>query len=170
MLALVMCGGKGRRLGSIEKPMIQVKGRRLIDYILREIDCAMIDCVCITSPHTPKTEGYVRERGYEFLRAMGTDYMEDVFFAIKELGISTPVLVLNSDLCILREGILQEFIHAYMISTTPAMTCTYRDGRHVGINVFDPLLGEQKEEKFIIDEGDVVNIDTPDDLRRAENG
>lgn len=170
MLALVMCGGKGKRMGNVEKPMIDVKGKKLIDYALREIEIVMIESVCITSPYVPKTERYVAEKGLEFLRAKGNGYMEDLFFAINELDIITPVLVLNSDLYISKRGVIEELIRDYMVAKTPAITCVYRDGKHVGINVFDPLLGEQKEEKFIIDERDVINIDTPDDLRRAKNG
>ena len=170
MLAIVMCGGKGSRLGYAEKPMINVGGKRLIDFTIKELEYAGVDAIFVTSPFTPFTEKYLLETGFEVFRGGGEGYMEDLFLTIEKNGIVFPVLTMNSDLYIIREGILTEFVKAYMRSSFPALSCIFKNGKAVGINAFDPLLGKQEEEKFIIDEGDVINIDTFDDLRRAENG
>jgi len=170
LLALVMAGGKGSRMGWVEKPVLVVRGRKLIDFAIKEIKNAKVDAIYITSPHTPETEKYLYELGMEVFRGKGKGYMDDLFLAVKELEIADPVMSINSDLYIAKSGIVSEFINAYMRSPMPSMSCVYRNGRHVGINIFDPVLGEQSEEKFIIDERDIINIDTPEDLRRAENG
>ncbi len=165
-----MAGGRGSRMGYVEKPMIVVKGVRLIDFVIQELENAGIDAIYITSPHTLKTERYLHEMGMEVFRGNGKGYINDLFLAIKECEIVFPVMSINSDLYIARRGIVLEFVEAYMRSVLPSMSCVYRNGRRTGINAFDPILEEQPEEKFIIDERDVMNIDTPEDSRRAENG
>lgn len=170
MLALVMAGGKGSRMGYVEKPMIKVKGKRLIDFVVNELENAGIDAIYVTSPHTPTTERYLHEMGMVVFRGEGRGYISDLFLAIRENEITVPVMNINSDLYIVRTGIILDFLGAYMRSALPSMSCVYRSGRYAGINAFDPLLGEQAEEKFIIDERDIINIDTPEDLRRVENG
>ena len=170
ILAVVMCGGKGSRLGYIEKPMIFVSGKRLIDFAIWEIERAMLDALFVTSPYTPHTEEYLRSKGMEIFRGKGAGYIEDLFLAVKENDIVCPVLTLNSDLYIARRGIVSEVVKAYMKSSFPAMSCIFKNGKAVGINILDPILGEQDEEKFIINESDVINIDTFEDIRRAENG
>ncbi len=170
MLAVVMCGGKGRRIGNLEKPMLRVKGKILIEYAIQELEIACLDAIFVTSKHTPKTYEFLKERGYEVFMAMGEGYMKDLRYAVEEYGLIEPILTINSDLYFRREGILLGIIDFYFKTDSPALCCIYRGGRAVGINVFDPFHELQREENFIIDEDDVVNIDTFQDLRRARYG
>lgn len=170
VLAIVMCGGRGERLGFVEKPMIEIKGRRLIEFILEEIESVGLDIVCVTSPYTKNTEIFLRERGHEIFRGSGKGYMNDLKETIESYMITEPVFTANSDLYIIRNGIFSEFFRFYMTSDYPAASMIYENGKPVGINAFDPLLGEQREEKFIINERDIINIDTPQDLERIRYG
>jgi len=170
MLAVVMCGGRGRRIGNLEKPMLRVNGRILIDYVIRELEIACLDAIFVTSKHAPKTDEFLRKRGYEVFMARGEGYMNDLREAVEEYCLIEPISTINSDLYFRKEGILLSIIDFYFKTDSPALCCIYNDGRLVGINVFDPFHELQREENFIIDEDDVVNIDTFQDLRRARYG
>ncbi len=60
MLTLLMCGGRGTRLGKGEKPLFEVCGMKLIDHSL--LQYRDFDIIAVTSPHTPATEGYLAEK------------------------------------------------------------------------------------------------------------
>ncbi len=168
-LAIVMCGGRGKRLGFVEKPMLEIKGRKLIEYAIEEIEIANLDAIFVTSHFTKNTEKFLRKEGKEVFRADGSGYMDDLICAIESYKIIKPIINMNSDLYIARKGILSDFVKFYLSSDLPAASMVYRNGRRVGINAFDPFFFKQKEEKFIIDERDIVNIDTPEDLERVRN-
>ncbi|ADC66112.1 conserved hypothetical protein [Ferroglobus placidus DSM 10642] len=165
MLAVVMCGGKGSRLNFVEKPMIEVGGKKLIDFALKEVEEAGLEAIFVTSKFTKKTESYLKNLGCEVVRGTGRGYMEDLFFAIEEYSISKPFLALNSDLYYYKKGFVSEVIAEYFKITSPALSVRYEDGRPVGINVFDPFFGEQEEEIFITSEKVVLNVDTFEDLK-----
>ncbi|NOY10635.1 MAG: NTP transferase domain-containing protein [Archaeoglobi archaeon] len=170
MLAIVMCGGRGSRLGFVEKPMISVGGKRLVEGVMEELELAGLETVFVTSPFTPETERFLREMGLEVFRADGGGYMHDLRQAVFEYRIIEPVLNVNSDLYFRERGVILRFLRAYLSSSSPAMSAVFPSGRRVGINAFDPVLGEQREEKFIIEESRVINIDTPGDLERLRDG
>ncbi len=167
MIALVMCGGKGSRIGFKEKPMIKI-GERLIDHAIRELTIAKIDSVFITSPYTPMTEKYLRSIGLEVYRAKGRGYIEDLFEFIKVSGIEDDILTLNSDLYYFTKGIVNDFCKHYASIEERALSACYPDGRRVGINAFQPIINrdEELEEAFyFLTTYDVINVDTLDDLR-----
>ena len=170
MLAIVMCGGRGSRLGFVEKPLIPIRGVRLIEIVIQELEITGVESIFVTSKYTPETESVLRKQGLEVFRASGKGYMEDLRETILEYRLCEPVMNLNSDLYIRRHGLLQGFLRKYLTSNSPALSAVYPDGRRVGINAFDPMFEQQREERFITDERDVINIDTPADLERAENG
>lgn len=170
MLAIVMCGGRGSRLGFVEKPMLVINGVRLVEMIIEELELAGLEAIFVTSPYTPETERTLRAEGHEVFRAEGRGYMDDLYKAILEYRIFKPVMNLNSDLYFRRRGLLLEFLKKYLSSTCPALSAVYPDGRRVGINTFDPMLDQQREERFITDDSEIINIDTVKDLERAKNG
>lgn len=165
MLAVVMCGGRGSRLNFVEKPMIEVRGKKLIDFALREVEIVGLESIFVTSKFTKKTESYLKNLGCEVVRGTGEGYMEDLFFVIEEYSIFEPFLVLNSDLYYFKEGFVSDVISEYFKITSPALSVRYENGRPVGINVFDPFFDEQEEEIFITSEKVVLNVDTFRDLK-----
>ncbi len=168
MIAIVMCGGRGSRLGFVEKPMIEVNGVKLIDFAVDEISLAELEGIFVTSPYTRETERYLRSIGAEVHRGKGKGYMEDLSEAVREFGLVEPVLTLNADLYYFRRGVVRDVLTAYLKTSSRALKTAYENGRLVGINVFDPFFGEQEEETYIIRRDEVLNIDTPDDLRELK--
>ena len=73
-IALVMAGGKGTRMElDCEKPLVQVNGKFLIDYVMDNLqDSININDIFIaTSHHVPLTEKYVIKKGYKIIKTPG---------------------------------------------------------------------------------------------------
>lgn len=167
MIALLMCGGRGRRLGMGEKPMVNVEGRHLVDYILDEL--WFCDVYGATTAFTPKTEMYLRSQGVECIRTSGRGYVEDCAEAILKLGIFEPVLVVSADLIILQEDLILNVVEFYFRTDKPALKVVDKNGNALGINIIDGIFIDsvQDESNFVVDDNKVININTPQDLMRA---
>jgi adenosylcobinamide-phosphate guanylyltransferase len=121
--ALIMAGGKGTRLKQgVEKPLWDLAGRRLIDYVLAAVGgCERIDEFwAVTSPHTPMTEEYLEEKSIQILQAPGDGYVEDLVFAINKLGLG-KTLTISADLPILTPADLSFVIDEYLKEGRPAL-------------------------------------------------
>lgn len=124
--ALLMAGGKGTRLkaeADVEKPLLELDGRFLIDYIIDALDgCEDIGRFwAVTSTHTKQTEKYLKERSIQVLRTPGNGYVKDMVFAIKKLGLG-KTLVVSSDLPLLTSEDLRWVIREYRGHGLPALT------------------------------------------------
>lgn len=122
--ALIMTGGKGTRLETnIEKPLLELAGMRLIDYVLAAVSgCERIDEFwAVTSPHTPKTEDYMKEKPVQILQAPGEGYVEDMVFAINKLGLG-KTLTISADLPLLTAADLNFVIDEYLKEGRPALS------------------------------------------------
>ena len=160
-----MCGGKGERLNVGEKPLFKVCGNRLVDHALRAL--SSYEVIAVTSPYTPNTEEYLRKLGVRVFRARGLGFIEDFSEAIKTFSLTGPVLIVCSDLVYLREGIIDEIVSHYAKCGKKALKAV-KNGEAVGINIiFAGEEGNQEEESYIVE--DVVNINTPEDAKKAEN-
>lgn len=164
-----MCGGRGERLKAGEKPLFVVCGMKLIDHSLLELKGFKI--LAVTSPFTPKTEEYLKAIGIEFYRASGKGFIEDYVETCKSLNISEKVLIVCSDLVYFRRGILREVADFYKKSKRSALKVLKAGSKEpVGINVVDAskICEEQEEVEFVIEDGDVINVNTLEDVKRAE--
>jgi len=166
MLTLLLCGGRGTRLGIGEKPLFEVCGKKLVDHSLLQYENFPV--VAVTSPHTPMTEKYLREHGVEVFRAKGVGFIEDYSEAIIELSIQEPVIVASADIVYLKD-VATEIVEAYLKTTKRALT-VLMEGNPVGVNIIDALfLNEwQEEEIYSIEKDCVVNVNTVEDAARAE--
>jgi|Deesub1362B_J571_1020462.scaffolds.fasta_scaffold00022_74 adenosylcobinamide-phosphate guanylyltransferase len=169
--ALLMCGGRGKRLGMGEKPLVKIKGKPLIDYALDTLSVCE-EVICVASPLTPETAAYLSSQGLEVFMAPGDGFIEDMRLAIETLSITEPVVVMSSDVVLL-ESILEDVISFYYSCESEAVAL-YSNGesgeKPVGINILDGFFidREQSQSIFYISENEYVNVNTPDDLKRAE--
>ncbi|MCS7146229.1 MAG: NTP transferase domain-containing protein [Nitrososphaerota archaeon] len=78
--AVIMCGGKGRRMAGLEKPLIKILERPLIDYALNAlIRCHKIEKVdFVSSQNTPATTKYLIELGFEPFVGSGSSFLDDL--------------------------------------------------------------------------------------------
>lgn len=167
--ALLMCGGRGSRLGMGEKPLVEVKGRPLIDYAIDALSVCN-DVICVTSPFTPETASYLASQGLEVFMAAGGGFIEDIQQAIRELSVTEPVVVMSSDVLLLR-NVIEDVISFYFSCETEAVAVYDKPGeKPVGLNILDGFFidREQSQSIFYIPENEYVNVNTPDDLKKAE--
>ena len=96
MLALIMAGGRGTRLGSNEKPLALLNGRPLISYV---IDAFFgYEVLVATSENTPYTRNWCRAQGTEVVCSEGEGYCEDLFTIVREIEEKAPLFTVSSDL------------------------------------------------------------------------
>jgi adenosylcobinamide-phosphate guanylyltransferase len=99
--ALVMAGGRGSRMGlPTEKPMLLFLGEPFIGRVVAAVQSAKnVSCLTVvTSPNTPLTEAWCKQRGLEVFRAGGNGYHLDLKEVITEKKLNRPVLTISADL------------------------------------------------------------------------
>lgn len=190
MDAIVMAGGPGNRLGKGEKPLIDLCGKSMILYVLDVLHQSEgVDKIFVaTSPHTPKTEKYLRNRRIKVIKTKGIGYVSDLIEATEILGLRTPFLVVMSDLPLLSAKLIDEIIDVYWKINKPALSvyvpisvCKDAGIRPstvlkideelivpAGVNILHGRLikEEQEEHRLVLKYQELaVNVNTIDDLR-----
>jgi adenosylcobinamide-phosphate guanylyltransferase len=98
--ALIMAGGRGTRMGlALEKPLLQLLGKSLIDWVAEAVASAenVSEFYVVTSANTPQTEKHCISKGWKILRTDAQGYHNDLKQATKMAGISGPVLTVPAD-------------------------------------------------------------------------
>ena len=192
--AVVMAGGKGKRMGAAEeKPMLRVGGKPVIERVITSLLKAekVGSVVVAVSGSTPKTAAFVRRFPVSVLETPGKGYIQDLQFAVKKLGLER-VLAVASDLPLITSDIVDDVLLRYEQCGRPALTVAVpietkaklkvcveydfeADGKTVvptGINVIDGRLidgGWMEQEVYVLDREEVaVNVNTQEDLKLAE--
>jgi adenosylcobinamide-phosphate guanylyltransferase len=181
-----MAGGKGTRLDTdVEKPLLGLDGRFLIDYVLEAVKgCGHVDRFwAVTSPHAKSTEEYLKEKHIQVLRAPGSGYVEDMVFAIKRLDLE-KTLVVSADLPLLVPTDLDRVIEEYQRQGMPALAVMVpadvveKIGIHAdtvlegcvpsGVNIVDGKNLNGSEFKLIMEELKfAINVNTISDFKVA---
>lgn len=183
MRAIVMAGGRAKRLNYVEKPLLEFLGRPLVEYVLRAVEVGEIEeAVVATSPFTTKTKEFVRELGYAVVETPGKGYVRDMLFAMERLNFKRA-LVVASDLPLLRQEEIRWAIWAYTRANCPsvAVLCTrdvykkyqlnheleMEQGIPTGVNFVDIT---SRRDCYIVTSNPrfALNINYPEDLRKGE--
>ncbi len=192
--AVVMAGGRGRRMEALEeKPMLEVGGKPVIEHVLTSLLEAerVASIVVAVSNSTPRTASFVRNFPVTVVVTPGEGYIQDMQFVVKKLGLGT-VLAVVSDLPLITSGVVDDVLQRYESCGKPALTVAVpietktkfgvgeeyafeAEGRQVvptGINVIDGGLidgGWMAQEVYVMDKDEVaVNVNTVEDLKVAE--
>jgi adenosylcobinamide-phosphate guanylyltransferase len=99
--ALIMAGGKGKRLGlPVEKPLLSFLGKPLIEWVVDAVESAekVSEFAVVTSANTPKTEEHCKNKGWRYLRTGAKGYHADLKQAVREADLTGPVLTIPADL------------------------------------------------------------------------
>ena len=192
--ALVMAGGKGTRMKTMEeKPLLKVGGKPVIEYVLNALKAAkkVDEIIVAISERTPETATMAKKLSMKVLKTPGRGFVPDMQCAIKKLRLGT-VLTISADLPLVKGEYIDKIIEHYEQCGKPALTVAVRmetrerlglssdyafevNGKRLvpaGINVIDGnRIGEKEleEEIFVLDDERVaVNVNTFEDLRVAE--
>ncbi len=188
--ALVMAGGRARRMGGVEKPAVEVLGEPMLVRVLRAVSaCRLVSRVyVVTTPHHELTRELAESWGAEILLTRGKGYVRDLREALSRSG--APALTVGADLPALTPGLIERVIRLWAAAPDPSLSVWVPVrrvkrmgfslwGRYqtevggvravpAGINVVGGV-GETSERKVVIDDPRLAcNVNTATDLRRAE--
>lgn len=107
-----MAGGRGRRmLSKEEKPMMKVKGRPLVSYVLEAVrDSGCFDAIiALVSSSTPKTAHFLAGEGVQVSNSSGTDYVKDLS-GVLDLVKPNSVFITPSDLPLLEGSTVRDIV------------------------------------------------------------
>ncbi|MDD1677589.1 MAG: NTP transferase domain-containing protein [Methanomicrobiales archaeon] len=190
MLALIMGGGEGSRLGLGEKPLVTVQGKPMIGSVIEAFNQAGHEVLVVLTPRTPYTANWCRTQGVPTLTTKGKGYVEDLVEAVRELEEKNPLFTSVSDLPCLRPATLRQIHALYQASIKPAcstwvpveilqetgLSCHYPDSVDgvlacpAGVNIVmgSQIQKEQEEDRFVLSELDLaLHVNTRSDLAIA---
>ena len=196
VIALVMAGGKGTRMGiSQEKPLVKVCGRPVIEYVLAALKNARkVDSIVVAvSSCTPETAKHMEKCHVKVVETPGKNYVSDLGYAAQSLKLGV-FLAIAADLPLVKGEILDNIIERYERCGKPALTVAVpletktrlgmsaeysfkmdeADVVPVGINVIDghKRYGDEwlDQEIYLLNQVELaVNINTPKELQIAES-
>ena len=196
MDAIVMAGGLGKRLGMGEKPCIEIFGKPLIRYVVDALNGSKkIERIFVAvAPATPNTESVILNcygGRVKVIRTAGGNYVGDMVHAVESAGIVDPVLVIMSDLPLIRPDQIDSVISEYEKCGKPAMsvhvpisvcknlgirpdTVFNRNGNLIvptGVNILNGKNIHQEQEDFnlVLEDTELaLNINTVEDLKQCK--
>ena len=177
----------------VEKPLIEVGGKPLIEHVINTLkECGKVDSIYVAvSKRTTQTAERMKAIGVEFVDTPGEGYVRDMKHAVKKLQLG-KVLLISSDLPFITNRLINKIIEKYEDSGKPALAVmcplevyrklgldpvyTYdvngRDVSPVGVNLIDANRIDEleMEEEILIldDERLALNINTLTALKAAE--
>jgi adenosylcobinamide-phosphate guanylyltransferase len=181
MDALILAGGKGERYGKGEKPLLEILGKPMIQWVSDALEKSMVERIfVVTSPYTEKTKGWAKERGMEVIETPGKGYVEDLRVVLSKAKLKNSVLLINSDLPLISHSIINGIIEKYeekgkdaLSVWIPSSLCR-KIGKKVfgkevpaGINIIRADREEQEEYRLILKNIELAfNIDTEEDKKK----
>ncbi len=188
MIAAVMCGGAGSRLGpDEEKPMTELAGRSYVERVLDALENSgrFERIVAAVSPRTPRTKEFLALRGVETIDTQGVGYPQDLSFLLAKLA-GEKVLVVPADLPLLTPAVVREALDLLLKERAPAASLVAEksfveklgvvpsvlvgDLCHSGITLFDAGVAGPVEERYVkMNRAEVaVNVNTKGEKELAE--
>ncbi|MDR0471466.1 MAG: NTP transferase domain-containing protein [Nitrososphaerota archaeon] len=149
--ALVMAGGKGTRMKlPQEKPLIEVNGKPVIEYVLTALKNAKkIDRIIVaTTQITPNTTTYIQHHhpNIELIQTPGKDYVSDMGYTVQTLKLGV-FLAIAADLPLVKPEIIDTIIECYHQSKKPALTVAVPKATKIALGMcVDYSFVEQNQE------------------------
>ncbi len=194
--ALVMAGGKGTRMKlAEEKPLINVCGKPVIEYVLAALKSAKkIDQIIVaTTTATPKTTALIKQLGVRVIETPGKDYVSDMGYTVQTLKLGI-FLAVAADLPLVKPEMIDAIVERYERCGKPALTVAVpievktklgmsieysfktddnQDVVPVGINVIDgsKRYGDEwlDQDIYVLNHEELaVNINTVQELQLSE--
>ncbi|MEW5839404.1 MAG: NTP transferase domain-containing protein [Thermoproteota archaeon] len=131
--AVIMCGGRGSRMGKgegrIEKPMIEIAGRRFVErvYLALAKSGRFSRIAAAVSPNTPRTREFLLSTGrVEVIDTPGVGYPQDLSLVLSRLA-PEKVLVVPADLPLLTPQAVEKAVDALEgdLERTPAASIVF---------------------------------------------
>jgi len=191
MLALILAGGHGSRLGLGEKPLVRVRDQPMLWYVVRAFREAGEEVIVVTTRRTPYTANWCRAQGIESVLTGGAGYVADIAEAAADLELDGPFFTCNADLPCLTGAVIRSVVSKHQLSGRPACSTwvpvALREARGysvhssmiidqtrvtpAGLNILDGSLMDREQEEVQLvceDPALICNVNTRMDLHQAE--
>ncbi|MCW6159243.1 MAG: NTP transferase domain-containing protein [Thermoplasmatales archaeon] len=163
MLGVVMAGGKSSRYGR-EKLLETIHGKKVIDIVVENLSLSIVKRFFIAvSWNAPRTLDYCKR--YDSIITPGISYPDDVKFLLEKF--SRPLLIINGDAVFVDPKTINLFASSYHGKSMTALVNSSGRKVYIGLNMAVP--GDERDEVVEFKNHILsLNINTPEDLRRAE--
>jgi len=193
--ALVMAGGRGTRMKlPMEKPLVEVCGKPVIEYVLTTLKHAKkIDNIVVAvTAITPRTTTLLKQLNVAVVETPGRDYVSDMGYVVSTLKLGV-FLAIAADLPLVEPAMVDAIVERYERCRKPALTVavpitvkmrlgmcidySFKEGEQdlvpVGINVIDgsKRYGDEwlDQDIYIANHEELaVNINTVEELQLSE--
>ena len=119
-----MAGGMGRRMiSNEEKPMLAVKNKPMVSYVLdalKNSNC-FNKIIALVSNNTPKTAQFLAKHGVQVANTSGTDYVKDLNYAL-ELIKPEKAFIISSDLPLMDNSTVKQIVSSFDKCKKPCLT------------------------------------------------
>jgi len=105
---MVMAGGRAIRMNGVEKALLRLGGKPLIEYILDAAGKLDGELYVAPSKHTPLTKRWCIERRISLIETVGEGYSRDLRYVASK--VDKPILFLPVDTPFLTAELLNEFL------------------------------------------------------------
>ena len=105
---VVMAGGRARRMNGVEKALLKLRGKPVIEYVLAAAEKLDGELYVAPSRHTPLTKRWCIEKGISMIETMGEGYSRDLGYIASR--VDRPILFLPVDTPFLTAELLNEFL------------------------------------------------------------
>jgi adenosylcobinamide-phosphate guanylyltransferase len=183
--ALIMAGGKGTRMElGVEKPLIEINGKPMIQYVIEALKNAdkIDDIIVATSENTLKTETFLNDHYIKTIKTPGDGYVPDLGFILSNFKLDDVLLTITADLPLIKSDIIDYVLEEYEKSKKQAMsiavplyifekygikpTIIFENHVPSGLNILRSINKTQDEEVLIIEKIELaLNINTYEDIK-----
>jgi len=113
MIGLVMAGGKGSRMKTLEEKLLLKYVHPIILHAIYALQTSnyFSKIITATSPNSPKTKEMLENAGIEIFDTPGKGYVEDLNLILR--SINDVVLVIPGDLPLLDDEIIKKIVNIY---------------------------------------------------------
>ena len=105
---IIMAGGRATRMNGVEKALLKLRGKPLIEYVLDVAGELGGELYIAPSRHTPLTKRWCIEKGISMIETMGDGYSRDLGCIASKMD--RPILFLPVDTPFLTAELLNEFL------------------------------------------------------------
>ncbi|MDE1826789.1 MAG: NTP transferase domain-containing protein [Thaumarchaeota archaeon] len=187
MIGLVMCGGKGTRMESVQEKLLLKYKKPIIQHVISALDDSgcFSKIICATSCNAPKTYQFVKDLGIPTVETKGEGYVEDLNHTLE--SFDDDVFVVSGDLALLDSEIIQKIVNDFenrqswtsvlvskkfldLIGVKPEYLINYNgeECAFTGISIVNPkiIVGmEPVQESYIVidDKRVAINLNTKSD-------
>ncbi|MCD6511625.1 MAG: NTP transferase domain-containing protein [Thaumarchaeota archaeon] len=109
---VIMAGGRGERMNRVEKALLKLRERPLIEYVVDVARRLGGELYVAPSRHTPLTERWCLEKHIPVIRTEGEGYSKDLMYIASKLD--RPILFLPADTPFITPELLARFLEEAM--------------------------------------------------------